>query len=754
MIDRISHSLVKFRIVLAISIIACMAAFLPFVQKAMVPDNALTVWFLESDPQIQDYQRFQNEFGNDEVVLMALYNPDGVINKSLLQSLKDFHTQVSGIEGISRIVSVLDAVEISIGQAGMETKNIINLSDIDSSIALSLLNDNILYNDRLINNDGTALMVWIAMKSMSNFDDHRDYILEQLHEVADINFENIPHPMGGIGVIYSGLNQITQHDFGLFLGLAYLILFVALGFLFRSVLLVIGALLTISFGCILALGIYGLFGYQVNMVTVVLPVLIIIIGIADVIHFPSAFYRISSSQHNLSRKEISVEMLKQVLVPCLLTTITTVAGFLSLASAPMAVIRQLGIFSVIGILGCFMGSVVFMPLMLCIQKNIKKKSVIRGEPLAAWILALLSNHRIKIFYLIVGITCISFYGASIVVTDTYTLKYLPDNHQVVKDHIEIEQIWGSYAVLELLISHVDSSKVTDPKTIRNIERFSKKLKEIDIIRNTFSVATWYRQIQNSMMNPNSDTLTYANILFCNETFSTGSFLEDPNHFLRSVLNEDQTLARFRITAPMMSAVSIDSLLIIIKDSAEGYFGSNVALRPAGYVPLYTKIVDYAIQSQIKSFILAVVLIFMLMLLWMRSIKLALFSLIPNFFPVLIMFATMGFSGIHLDIATATVAAIIIGVAIDDTVHFLFWWRKTEMQERSWEECLRSTLQHVGPAACITSGLLAISFPLLMFAQVKTVFYFGFLTTIAVIAALPGDLIILPLILKYYKKKTT
>jgi predicted RND superfamily exporter protein len=145
------------------------------------------------------------------------------------------------------------------------------------------------------------------------------------------------------------------------------------------------------------------------------------------------------------------------------------------------------------------------------------------------------------------------------------------------------------------------------------------------------------------------------------------------------------------------------------------------------------------------------LIFVIMLIGLRSIRLALISMLPNLFPVLVMFAVMGFAGIDLDIATVSIAAIVIGVSIDDTVHFLWAWREAERQGMGWDNALVYAYDHAGRAAIITTILLVTGYAVLMLGSGATVFYFGLLTTVSAIAALLGDLVLLPLLLKPFTR---
>jgi hypothetical protein len=139
-----------------------------------------------------------------------------------------------------------------------------------------------------------------------------------------------------------------------------------------------------------------------------------------------------------------------------------------------------------------------------------------------------------------------------------------------------------------------------------------------------------------------------------------------------------------------------------------------------------------------------------MLVWLRSFRLACISLIPNVFPVAVMMGVMGYFGINLDLGTATVAAIVLGVAIDDTVHFLHYWREAENKKLSWEDCVKYTFERAGEPATVTTVLLMVGFPVLMLAGVKSVVYFGLLTTIAAFAAIFADVVILPIILKFFR----
>jgi predicted RND superfamily exporter protein len=143
---------------------------------------------------------------------------------------------------------------------------------------------------------------------------------------------------------------------------------------------------------------------------------------------------------------------------------------------------------------------------------------------------------------------------------------------------------------------------------------------------------------------------------------------------------------------------------------------------------------------------------LIILIGFKSLKYALIATVANLFPVLMMFSVMGFAQINLDIATASIAAIVLGIAIDDTIHFLWSWRRAELDGLSWHEAVEYTYAKVGRPVIISSVLLISGFAILMAGTGATVFYFGLLTCVAALAALFGDLLLLPMIMKLTHKE--
>ena len=214
-------------------------------------------------------------------------------------------------------------------------------------------------------------MLWIQMASIPNFDNLRDGIVDEVSATVAKHLNKHSYAMAGMGVIYAGLNKITQHDFGLFISLTYMMMFMLVWWIFRSVRFMVATIGVISIGTIACLGVYGLLDKHLNMVTILLPTLVIVLGIADAVHFPTAFLSELKKKPD-DRLGALKSGLKKVIFPCVMTTVTTMAGFLALMSSPMSAIRDLGIFAAIGVGVALLASIALMiPAFIGLKDGVK-----------------------------------------------------------------------------------------------------------------------------------------------------------------------------------------------------------------------------------------------------------------------------------------------------------------------------------------------------------------------------------------------
>ena len=749
------NTLIRCRWLALIALLVATSSVLRGLETAVVPDNAMSVWFLDTDPALAQYREFQQRFGNDEVALLHIQFVDGVYRPGALDTLRSLGSQIEALPGVERVYSVANASTLAITPGGPVMTNVLPEDLVDPQTlasAVEPLLHNPLIVGHFVNEAADQAMLWVEMEVSEDFDTRRDSIISAVREIADHVLTDQVHHLAGVGVLYAGLNEVTEKDFGTFLGLGFLLLFAVMGWVFRGVLFTFTAMLVVTLAISVMFGIFGLMGRQINMVTSVLPIVVMVIGIADVVHFPAAFVRLRKANPDKPVREIAVDSLREVFWPCLLTTVTTIAGFLALVSAPMAVVRDLGLFAAIGVAVALLASLVLMAIaFMLVRDTVTLPFHRRIDAFTGGCRRLVRQPGRLTWAFIFGTAVVIAAGVSRIEVDTFTLGYLPETHQVVTDHESIEEAWGSYNVLEFIVRPANNLSIEDPAILAAMNKFVMRAEQDSRIRAGLSLDTLYRQFIADSDNGLPLTVEQLNSVRWDELDPPLEWDRSNSAFRDNTLaafrTEDGNLGRVKLIGGMLSANQLSDLQEHMRALADDVMGDLGSIEASGYLPLYTRIIDHVMTSQIRSFALASGVIFLILLVGLGSIRLAAIGMLANLFPVMVMFAVMGFADIDLDIATAGIAAIVIGVAVDDTVHFLWAWREAEGRGMDWEEALDYSYDRAGRPAVITSILLVAGYAVLMAGAGATVFYFGLLTTVAAVAALFGDLILLPLLLK-------
>ena len=194
---------------------------------------------------------------------------------------------------------------------------------------------------------------------------------------------------------------------------------------------------------------------------------------------------------------------------------------------------------------------------------------------------------------------------------------------------------------------------------------------------------------------------------------------------------------------MSSSTDLINIVNFSRKMAKDIFGDYAKMIIDGATPLYVKMVEYLVISQIRSSFFALLVIFIMIGLLFKSFKMFFIGMFANIVPIIITLGIMGYLKINLDIATVTIAAIAIGVAVDDTIHFLFFYTKLIREGHSAKKAIRMTTLTTGRAITITSIIVSCGYCVMLLSNVSSIIYFGLLTALAMIAAWFCDLFLLP-----------
>ena len=729
-------------------LLTALAAGLPAAGRALVPDNSLRVWFVDGDPALAAYRSFHDLFGNDEVILVGYKPTGGALRPAALDRLDTLAARLERIDGVAGVYSVANAEDVVRTGFAWEVaplrRHVLDEAFGDDDDVADALLASPLTQGRFVSADGRTALAWVQMAAAGDFGARRDGIVAAVRAEAERTLGTGAAHLGGVGVIYAALNAATQRDFGVFMGGCMALLFVLLGLAFGRAGPAAFALGAVAMAVGLTLAVAGLAGWPLNAVTVVVPTLVVVLGVAGTVHVLTQHAAAARERPDLSRLALAGEALRRTVRPCACAALTTAAGFLALASAPVAALREFGVLAAVGIALAFACTFVLGAAVLPLLDPRRYRVFAAGQVERGLerLFAQIWRRPAPFAWGLAGIVAIGLVGASRMEADTYTLGYLPDDDPAVQDHAFLEEHWGPYTTVDLLVRPADGLDLRDPDVLRASAAFARAVTAEPEVRSAFGLHTLLARYSAVRLGDSAAVFSRPDEI----RYVVRQLEDEHSADLRRLVAPDYQTGRLLLTGEMMSARELGDLLGRVERIAEAAFDGLASAEPAGYPPLYVRIVERVTEAQATSFAVATGLVFALLLVFLRDLRLALVAMPANLFPVLVVFGAMGALGIPLDVATATVAAIVLGVAVDDTIHLLVHVRRGLPEYGARGALLRSAAG-AGRSVVVTSVVLALGFAVLLFASVQTVFAFGLLTALAALGALVGDLVLLPLALR-------
>jgi predicted RND superfamily exporter protein len=724
-----------------------------FISTAFQPNNDLEVWFDESDPALKAYYDFQKEFGNDRIITLAFKEANGILTPACLQKIKRLENGIEKLEGVNRVLSIVNAKDFRKFKEGQRVSYQFTswfnegLDSINPALKKEILTSS-LYANRLINKKGDVTLLVIHFESFNLVHGKMDKIIPRIKSLCnEVLGEDNVH-LSGADIIDFGLNELSRKDFIKFTGLSYLVMFILIAFFYRRIIYVISSFLIAFTAIWLTFAIYGFFGYGLNIFTVMTPTLVIVISIMMSMHIFNQFEKSNTNEFE-NKKEKAVNCLKEIVKPCFYAALTTIIGFLSLLTSSTAVIKEFGWLTSVGCFLAFVFAFVWNGVLLPyvnVQEKAENRSHNLGHAVSNFSGFILKKSGAFIFLTIL-ISIVAILGIMSIKIDMNPMGFFPSNHFVAKDHQFMEDNWGDYYPIDIVLETEGEKKIDDRAIINALINFDAQIVDNNLASNTFSYVKVMERFAKVRYGEGLNKILKTPIL--NNNFS--------KDFKRLVVNEsdilvteDRKKARITITGSLQSVRVLEESIAEMNKISNKVFKNDAHINVSGYPALFIKIMNASFESMKSSLTVALLLVFLVIFLLLRNIKIAIVAIIVNVFPVLMMLGFLGFSGINLDLATCTIAAIILGIAIDDTIHILYRYQQEKKDGVSVESALRTTHFHVGRVVVLTSLVLLFGFSILLLASLKTVLYFGLLSMISVVAILYGDIILLTILLKTWK----
>jgi uncharacterized protein len=739
-------------ITIAVTIIIFFAALICLPKLSF--DNSVDVFFNKNGKSYIEFENWKEQFGSDQIVIVAFSDRD-IFTYDNLALIKDLTERLEMNPFVDKVTSLTNVNDI----VGDDKDFIVDPfiedvpnRDIDLKILRQRAIENSLYTGSILSQDGSATALVIELIDDKENDDYKKEALGQITAIVKEVFPpGKKYHISGFAAIEHFYAAYMQDDVKKFIPFIFAVLALILFLSFRRLRIVCLPLFAISISLVLTLGILYLLGFTVNNVTTIIPPIILAIAVADSIHVVAVV--IQGKKENITVSSV----MKQLFIPCLLTSLTTMVGFFSLTLSSITPVRQLGIVAGLGLGIAFIVTFTFLPAVMKLFKIVgcdankgpehDKRSSFDG--FINWLFRFNLKNKRAVIIATVVLVAFSLFGASRIKAETSVIEYFRKSSPIYSATTFIEENISGIHFLNVSLKAQDQDYFKKPQALNFIQDLQIFLKTIPQVDDTVSVVDYIKEVNKSFNNedeafyriPDSYNLISQYILLYGSN--------DLNDYVDS--RWQWTTVQVRLSEHSTAKLSkvIEAIGVYLENNKpESVTGSIL-----GQTVLEVESNEAVTSGQVKSLALAFLAIFFMMFLVFKDFRLGLVSIVPNALPLVVTFGIMGWCGIRLNSATSMIAAVGIGIIVDDTIHFLHSFKVALAKNPKVEEAVGIALQEKTRPIVLTSIMLFFGFATVLISKFVPTFYFGLLSASLMLNALWADLIVLPSLLLYvYRKK--
>ena len=709
-------------------------------------NNSLDIWFVKNDSIYENYIDFRDRYSTDEVVVIYVRSGN-IFTTDAIEKMVSMCSQIDSLSSVKNVFYLANAPYIKNSFLGpVVTPLMGSLPKTDEElIALKSKIETIPhYRKILIDKDLTGFMAYVTLypRGSQNFNPNA---IREIKRIAFLHFENAH--FGGIPVINQSLNETANIESKSLSALSLLIVVTFLLISLRSWQYVIISVLSVIIPITWLFGVYTYFGGNFNMITIVIPTILLITGTATSIHIVNICHRFYV-EDSISTRNALIKGLRYVFWPSFFTATTTMAGFISLAVSPIDGIKEVGILSAVGvglvfICSFLVTSVAFLFFPPHKSKHAQSKYLSTKTPAILEIFKRINTKRPRLaltLFIAIIVVAIPFLWQIEVGTNTF--DYLDKSSAAYTDNFTIEQSVGPFMPVEMLISRDSTFNASE---LHKIFEFQNSLSGSGVVENIFSPIDIMAYMNQAINNQNEHKLPKG--IGLTEWLKQLYLKNRRNNFQKY---ENKNFSEIRISANTLvgSSKEYDEKQKIIRKIFNETFGneSNISLSIRGYLPMYVAMNNHIITGQIKTFSIAFILILALIVVCFKSFRIALMALIPNLFPISLVILSMWLLNIPIDQSTALITCVILGISFDDSIHLIYAFRRYQEQGLSKSLSTEKALETTASAMISTSVALFAGFVVIATTSSTSLLYFGILCSIAVFGSLLGNIWLLPILL--------
>lgn len=810
-----------------VSVIVCLTillSVLAYNAKDFRIDASAESLLLENDEDLRYTREITERYGVNDFLLIS-YTPkqSDLLSDKTLENLRRLREELKNIKSVASVLTILDvplleSPPVSYAELSKGSTRRLESPETDRQLAGNELRDSAFYRNLLVSQDmkTTALLVNLvidktyqdliakrnaytdkkAQDSLSKADAAElGNIIEQIRRHSD-QANKIRHQdilkirsimdkyrsdaelfLGGISMIADDMISFIKKDLSIFGIGVFLLLVIMLGMIFKKLRWIMLPMLCCFLSVIAMMGVLGMFGWEVTVISSNFISLQLIITLAMVIHLIVRYRELLGQNPESDERSLVLNTVRSKFIPCLYAALTTIAGFSSLLLCDILPVINFGWMMGAGILLSLLLTFVIFPagLMLLKKEELPSPGYEKSQFSVTAFFARFAESNGKLILIATGILSVLIVmGVSRLEVENSFIDYFKESTEIYQGMKVIDEKLGGTTPLDIIVkfgdaeadagktapAETDADEFADPfedkaenedkywftddkaETIEKIHDYLESLPETGKV---LSLGTLLRIV--TKLNDNKPLDSYdLSILYTKLPDRYKELILSP--YLSIEKNEIRFSVRIRDS---LKTLKRDALLKQIRHDLVSRLGLKPEhVRLTGTMILYNNMLQSLFRSQILTIGVVALLLLAMFLMLFRSLKLALIALFPNLFSSGAVLGAMGWLNIPLDMMTITIAAISVGIAVDDTIHYIHRFGEEIKTDGDYYRSLHRCHGSIGHAMYYTSIVIIIGFSILMLSNFFPTIYFGLFTGLAMVVALIAALTLLPQLIVLFK----
>lgn len=741
---KLSAFIIRFRIafiVITLLITAFFSYFLPGLK--INPDivNSLP----KSDSVVARFNYIGKKYSATSLAIVVLENQNGIFNKETIKNIKELTDKFKNVDGVNFVTSLTSVLDIKKTEGGIEIARLMdeyNLPQTSEEIqkVRNYTMSKELYKGRLISDDGK----YTAIVCRLNEDKDKNQVSRDLKKIIDESKLTEKTYLNGMPFQLMYIYEYILKDLLLLTPLIILVISISLFLSFRNIRGILLPVISVAMGIIWSMGLMSIFGVMLSPISDAIPVVLYAIGSSYGIYIINKFRDTVTNKG--TKKEDAVEALSEVGLAVVLSGITMFVGFIAFVfSAYLNIISEFGVFMALGVVFNLLISMTFIPSILTLLPvpKVRKKKAENGF-LVKWLgkLAHACIHKRKA--VLIGSTIVvilTLIGIPMIKNNIDILNYFRPTSDIRKSADVMNKEFGGSIPVQVIFR----GDIQNPNVLSEMKKLQNHLDSQKDIKNSQSVADFIEEMNDCMGEGKK-------IPDSRDKVANLWFLIEGEDLLKQLVNDDKTEAIVQASLVNVDTKRYHEIDKDLDDYISKVKDSSFTMQKTGLQSIYSNFDDSLKKNLIHSMLLSIALIFICMLLLLRSLKGAIVGMIPLLLTMGFIFGFMGITGIALDIATVLIASITIGVGIDYAIHFITTYTYYIRNGMEVNDAIYNTLITKGKAIVISVLTIIAGFLILIFANLVPLEQFGILIAVTMFCSGFGAITVLPAVISLFNLK--